>query len=95
MRVTATNGNARNLIEGQRVTVRLNTGAVFSKVLPAGNAIKRKRYAAELIDFIRVAAILELVERHKPRTSRGADLVRLFALNKAQRVVLSGHRGEL
>jgi hypothetical protein len=93
MRVTATNGNRRNLIEGQRVTVRLEDGQVFCKTLPAGNAIKRKRYAAELIDFIRAAAVLEGVHRYAPIGRQGAALIEFFATNKARRVVVHGKRG--
>lgn len=88
MRVTATNGNRRNGIEGQRVTVRLNSGQLFAKILPAGNAMRRKRYAAELIDFIHAAAVLEGVETYKPQSRSAAAMIDLFALNKARRVVV-------
>lgn len=88
MKVTATNGNSRNRIEGQRVTVRLGSGQVFAKILPAGNAMRRKRYAAELIDFIHAAAVLEGVETYKPQSRSAAAMIDLFALNKARRVVV-------
>lgn len=93
MRVTATNGNRRNGIEGQRVTVRLESGQVFAKILPAGNALRRKRYAAELIDFIHAAAVLEGVEAYKPQSRSAAAMIDLFALNKARRVVVH-HRSK-
>lgn len=93
MKVTATNGNRRNLIEGQRVTIRTRSGREFSKTLPAGNAIKRQKYRDELIDFIRVGATLDALERFGQVRPQGAKLIDLFARNKARRVVVHGKRG--
>lgn len=92
MKVTATNGNKRNMVEGQRVTVRLISGLVFAKTLPAGNAMRRKRYQAELIDFIQAAAVLEGCEVYKPTTRGAAAMIGLFAHNKARRVVVHGRK---
>lgn len=84
MKLTATNGNRRNLIEGQRVTVTLSNGRQFAKVLPAGNAIRRAKYRPELLDFVTVAAVLELAEQY-PRAPGPA--VKLFAESRARRLV--------
>jgi hypothetical protein len=92
MKLTATNGNSRNGIEGQRVTVRLSTGQRFDKVLPAGNAIKRLKYRAELLDFVTAAAVLEGVETHKPKSHQAAAMVQLFAANKARMLIIHGRK---
>lgn len=92
MRLTATNGNSRNGIEGQRVTVHLSTGQSFAKVLPAGNALRRKRYQAELLDFVTAAAVIEGAAIHKPQSLKAAAMVGLFARQKAQMLVIHGRK---
>lgn len=92
MKVTATNGNRRNMIEGQRITVHLTSGETFAKTLPAGNAMRRKRYQAELVDFIAAAAILEGHQTYKPASRGAAAMIGLFAHNKARRIVVHGRR---
>jgi hypothetical protein len=93
MQLTATNGNRRNLIEGQRVTITLEDGRRYSKTLPAGNALRRSKYRAQLLDFAHVAAVIELDARHGlPRSRGAAAMVNLFACHKAHKLIVRGAR---
>jgi hypothetical protein len=93
MQLTATNGNRRNLIEGQRVTITLEDGRRYSKTLPSGNALRRPKYRPQLLDFAHVCAVIEIAGRHGIPASRGAAaMVNLFACHKAQKLIVRGVR---
>jgi hypothetical protein len=93
MQLTATNGNRRNLIEGQRVTITLEDGRQFHKVLPAGGALRRAKYQPQLLDFAHVCAATELTHRYGLPGSRGAlAMANLFACHKARKLIVRGAR---
>lgn len=96
MKLTATNGNARNKIEGQRVTLTTDRGVKFHKCLPAGNALRRVKYQSELIDFVHTVGVLEGWQRIPRRASvKALAMLDLFARAKARLVVVHGRRGIL
>lgn len=93
MKLTATNGNKRNGLTGQRVTITLRGGQAFHKYLPAGGALRRKAYRDELVDFAHVCAATESAQRHGLPGSRGAlAMADLFAECKARLLIVHGRR---
>lgn len=88
MKLTATNGNARNGLSGQRVTITTRSGARYSKYLPAGNALKRIRYRDELIDFAKTVAVVESYQRHGVCNK----MSELFATCKARLMIVHARR---
>lgn len=93
MELTATNGNKRNGLTGQRVTITLRGGQAFHKYLPAGGALRRKAYRDELVDFAHACAVIEQTERSGSPGSRGAlAMADLFAECKARLLIVHGRR---
>lgn len=78
MRMTITNGNARNQIRGQRVTLSV------SLVLPSARA---RKYRGTLLDMAKQIAWAEGVATHSPRTAAAEQMLRMFTEGKAQRIV--------
>lgn len=88
MQITATNGNARNSIKGQRVTITARSGQAYSKYLAAGNAFRRARYRNELLDFAKTVAAVESFQRHGVVN----PMCELFATCKARLIIVHGRR---
>lgn len=84
MRMTITNGNARNQIRGQRVTFRADTGHSASVVLPCARA---RKYRPALLDLAKQIAWAEGVATHSPRTAAAEQMLRMFTEGKARRIV--------
>ena len=78
MRMTITNGNARNQIRGQRVTLSV------SVVLPCARA---RKYRRTLLDLAKQIAWAEGVAIHSPRTAAAEQMLRMFTEGKARRIV--------
>jgi len=87
MKLTATNGNPRNGIYGQRLTVTIADGTTYTKHLP-GQALASIKHRGVILDFVRTAAIVEAGRKHgKQRTADACHLIDLFARCKARMVV--------
>lgn len=83
MRMTITNGNARNGIRGQRVTFRTATLTACT-IVPRANA---RKHQPALLGLARAVAWADGVERHKPEDDGAEMLLRLFTDARASLVV--------
>jgi len=87
MRITATNGNARNGIKGQRVTFTARSGASVSVNLSAGNGLRRRSNWPVLERWARWGYLCDISDR-LPRAYGPFHPVRamadLFAASKAR-----------
>lgn len=93
MQLTATNGNSRNRIRGQRVTLTTRCGFQFITTYPAGGAVRRPAYQARLLRMVRDAIWFEGCNRHgTPRTAQAAQMLQLFTEHKARLLVQHGRR---
>lgn len=93
MKLTATNGNKRNGLTGQRVTITLRGGETVSTYLPAGNALRRPRYRDRLLSFAHTCAAVESDMRSGPPRSHGAlAMVDLFTRCKARLLIVHGRK---
>lgn len=90
MKISATNGNARNGIKGQRVTMvsRCRTvGALLQ--LPAGGALKRRSYWPRLEHAAEEVYRLEAQRRAGVQSS---PMIDLFARSKARLSIRYGRK---
>lgn len=78
MRMTITNGNARNQIRGQRVTLSV------SLVLPCARA---RKHRDTLLDLAKQIAWAEGVAVHAPRSPEAMQMLRMFTEGKARRAI--------
>lgn len=85
MRMTVTNGNARNGIRGQRVTLYPRTGPATATILPRADALKHR---PALLAMARCVAWAEGVARHTPTNPDAEQMLALFAESKARLVVI-------
>lgn len=91
VKLSATNGNSRNRIRGQRVTLTTRCGFQFITTYPAGGALRRPAYQARLLQMAQGAAWFEGCNRHgEPQTDRAAQMLQLFTQCKARMLVQHG-----
>lgn len=93
MKITATNGNSRNGIKGQRVTFTARGGqAAHSVTLSTGNALQRGKSRAVLLPVAQVLLFQEAKQRFEPKTPEAVRLLALFAECKARLMIDHGRR---
>lgn len=93
MKVTTTNGNARNGLHGQRVRFTSRNGARYDVMLPTGNALQRGTHRDELLSEARIELRAEARDRYgRPRSRRAAQLLDLFVACKADLLIIHGRR---
>lgn len=90
MKLTITNGNARNGVYGQRLRLEHRSGATHDILLP-GRAITSKKWRPmirfELLSHLRVEALRRHAGHYQKAGARAADMINLFAEGKARLMI--------
>ena len=88
MKLAATNGNKRNGIRGQRVTVTTDQGRKLSVTVPSGNALQRGTHREAIGALAYRGAINDMADLYGYQLSGQAlSTLLLFARSRAARVL--------